>query len=221
MEKRCVNMFYIFFVLILIMGLGISGCSSDNTPGIAPPTGNTPDVPRENTGTPPATSTVVKSVSDMFKYGLVKDYSYRTNTKVGEAWIYSDQSYAVQADNLDSKPVWLSVINTETQVGKITTKVWLDRSTNACLKYESYIEANGQKIPQAGNCPATGPTAVTLQNSELKNLGTDPVSVPAGSFDAVKYEINGVSYWIAPNVPVPVKITYDSDSVKMVLTAYS
>ena len=45
----------------------------------------------------------------------------------------------------------------------------------------------------------------------LKNAGQDQIVVPAGAFTCTKYVLQGkdnsMTYWIAPNVPLPVKMT--------------
>lgn len=58
---------------------------------------------------------------------------------------------------------------------------------------------------------------------DLKNAGQDQIVVPAGSFTCTKYvlqgEDNSMSYWFAPNVPIPVKMTTtDAITGKVTLT---
>ena len=48
-------------------------------------------------------------------------------------------------------------------------------------------------------------------------MSLEEVSVPAGTFNAHRYELEGITFWTAPSVGVPVKIIYNDGTVKMVL----
>jgi len=104
--------------------------------------------------------------------------------------------------------------------GTVTTKMWVDKTTNKCLNFQSTLTMNGQTLDQPGQCPVAGPNAQD-DAAELTSLGTDQVDSPLGNLSTTKYSLNGVTYWVAPNIPVPLKVIYNDGTAKMVLTAYT
>jgi hypothetical protein len=70
----------------------------------------------------------------------------------------------------------------------------------------------------ASNVTAQDPL-VANSNAQLTNVGTESVTVPAGTYTATKYSWTNAEgtgdIWVAPNVPVPVKITGNSQGTTM------
>ena len=99
----------------------------------------------------------------------------------------------------------------------VTTKLWVDKTTNACLATKSVITYGGQKMENEASCPSDGPYASSgTEPQKLKYEGVESVSVPAGSFQAQKYSSQGSYYWSSASVPVPVKILTGSTSMELV-----
>jgi hypothetical protein len=201
----------IIFALFLV--LFVVGCSKPTT---TQATGNNPTIPADNAQSTPRLNTL----AGIYDFARLTSFAYRINTKVGDSWQASDYAYTIKSENFRDADVWVQEGTAAAQGGTVTTKMWIDKTTNKCINYQSTFTMNGQTLDQPGQCPNVGPYA---QNdaTELTSLGTEELDSPLGKLTATKYSLSGITYWVAPNIPVPIQIIYNDGTTKMVLTAYT
>jgi predicted phage tail protein len=104
---------------------------------------------------------------------------------------------------------------------------YMDASTGASLGGHMQMTAGGQVLMDQDIEPGASATAtpggvstenplLSFQGTSMANSGTESVTVPAGTYVATKYTWgsggNTGTVWVAPNVPVPVKMSYASAS---------
>jgi hypothetical protein len=181
----------LFMVLLLV-----SACSKKSTDTTLPGDQNT------NTGI----SSGKISMSQIYNYAGVKNFEYKTTA----AGMTSNMKYAISSRNVNNRDTWLLSVDITTQGATVTSKTWLDKTTYACIKSSSVVTFNGQQMENAVECPKEGPNSASATAApELTSLGTESVTVPAGTYNAKKYSLkNTVTYWYADNVPIPVKVQY-------------
>jgi hypothetical protein len=112
-----------------------------------------------------------------------------------------------------------------------------DPSTGATLGGHMKMTAGGQTIidkdiepssaaPSAAPGVSTESPLTSYQHTSITSAGTESVTVPAGTYVATKYTWgsggNTGTVWVAPNVPVPVKMTSTSSgyTTNMELTGW-
>jgi hypothetical protein len=88
-------------------------------------------------------------------------------------------------------------------------KAWLDYETGKCLKAEISM-GKGYNYPMSCQDANFGMPVVTCEE-QLAGLTPGPaqeVKVPAGAFNATRYDKGKDSIWLAKGIPVPVKFTF-------------
>gem|GEM_PF-3718821 len=155
-----------------------------------------------------------KKLSQLYNYAGVKTFVYRTES----AGVKTDISYSVSSGTIDGKSAWIHTTETETQGIASKTMTYLDKATLGCLKITSTVNAMGQVIENAVDCPTSGPDAPKASEPYLEYKGTETLTVPAGTYSADKYEIesSGIEYFVASGVPIPVKVEYLDSEMKLV-----
>ncbi|MFH1306657.1 MAG: hypothetical protein ABIH83_03320 [Candidatus Micrarchaeota archaeon] len=125
-------------------------------------------------------------------------------------------------DAANGNPTWLQESDLSSQGVTTISKLWLDKSTLKCVKSATYMEISGTSSENDVPCPAEGPHSSTRADDavELENLGGRTITVPAGEFECTKYSLDDAEYWVAGNVPVPVKIVYSNNTITMELAFY-
>jgi hypothetical protein len=106
----------------------------------------------------------------------------------------------------------------------VTSKTWVDKVAYKCLKTMTVMNYGGQNIEQLGQCPTEGPNSAARTETttpQVTFLGSESVTVPAGTFNCDKYSAEGVTYWATSSVPIPIKVTYGGDAVVMELVSYT
>lgn len=159
----------------------------------------------------------------LYNYGLINEYEYRITSSAGGQQTVTNINYKISSDTINGKAAWLQQSDTSVQGSTVTTKMWLDKSNFACLKISINMDIAGQTINQDSQCPTQGPnSASTTEAPAVNYVGTESVTVPAGTFSAKKYESSGASYWVGSSVPLPLKVTYSGEgSMVMELVSYS
>lgn len=169
---------------------------------------------------PKQESTTIK-MDNIYNYGKINEFEYKITSSAGGQQNDMDLKYKISSDTLNGKAAWLQQSDTSVQGNLITSKMWLDKSTLGCLKITTSMSISGQSIQQEGQCPTDGPNSASGDVPVLNYVGTESVTVPAGTFNAKKYEINGAYYWISDSVPLPLKVTYSGEgSVAMELVSF-
>ena len=113
---------------------------------------------------------------------------------------------------------------------------YMDPSSGSTLGGHMTMTANGQILMDQDLQPGASPTAtagvstsnplMSYEGTKVTKSGIEAVTVPAGTYTATKYTWdNGGATgtaWVAPNVPIPVKVAYSSSdtTVDMQLTGW-
>lgn len=220
---------YSFLATFLII-LVVSGCSTpeqNTTTASTKGTGNNnvntgiPSTGGSNTTNTGTTGSTKSTYEQLFDYSKTSKFQYRTNTNYGGQRNTIDTDYIVTPDTTEGKQAWKILTVTTTEAGAVKTTMWIDKITHKCLKWESFIENGAAKTEQPGGCPLSGLNSADYGNSEPEKKGQEEVNVPAGIFNADRYELEGITFWTASAVSVPVQIIYNDGTVKMVLMSYS
>ncbi len=170
----------------------------------------------------PEQESSVFTMNMLYNYGLISEFEYEISSSAGGQQNTINMKYRVSLDTANGKAAWLQQSDISVQGSTATTKMWLDKDSLACLKTSTVINAAGQTIQQEGQCPIEGPnSASATAEPTLKYVGTESVTVPAGTFDAKKYELNGMNFWIDDKVPLPLKVSYGGEeAIVMELVSY-
>lgn len=95
----------------------------------------------------------------------------------------------------------------EAQGVAVKYRVWLDKDTLVCLKAEMSIGGGPWQSVPCSQAP-TGTTGEG-ESIEIREVGHETVTVPAGTFSCTVYEAivstGKARYWVAGSVPIPVK----------------
>lgn len=180
----------------------------------AQPENNTP--PENNTQQPTV------NMGQIYNYNLLHSYEYNVTTASSGQIGNMNLKTTVTSDTVNGTDAWLEQTNITMQGASIISDTWIDKVTYQCLKMSSIIDYGGQPIEQPGACPTIGPNSASqVANMAMTFVGTESVTVPAGTFNCNKYSLSGVTYWSASGVPVPVKVAYSDGSLTMELVSYS
>ncbi len=179
----------------------------------------TPGSPAE---TPPEQEESSIKMDKLYNFGALREYEYQITSNADGPQNVINLKYKMSSDMMSGKPAWLQQSDAAVQGNTVTTKMWLDKSSMACLKISMMMNVAGQTIQQEGQCPEEGPNSATATAEEmLKYVGKESVTVPAGTFMAKKYEQNGTTFWTDNSVPVPLKVSYGgTDATMMELVSY-
>jgi hypothetical protein len=162
---------------------------------------------------------------EIFRYDLVKSFEYKLTSSNGinQTFMYNLETN-ITSDSVNGAEAWLEQIEmTDAQYPTISAtiiiKLWMDKVTHKCLKEITLTPLYGRYIENVGQCggdinpPISEGTIYSswsgMQPPLLNYTGKEIITVPAGTFNADKYIENDkpmLAYWIASNVPVPIKI---------------
>jgi hypothetical protein len=159
-------------------------------------------------------------MSSIYQYGTLHSFTY----EIISSGTATNISTSISSDTVNGTAAWLQQTDITVQGAVVTSKTWLDKVTYKCLKITSVMTYNGQTIEQPVQCPTTGPNSASTTGTETPQLtyvGTESVTVPAGTFSCTKYSLEGATFWVASGVPLPVKIAYDSGASTMELVSYT
>jgi len=198
-----------------------------NTPpaNATPPANNTPQN-NESVTPPPPPQPPAQNVSldQIYRFGSVHSYKYTITSTAGGQTTEMNVSTTITADTVNGTAAWLQQTDMTVQGMVVTSKTWIDKVTYKCLETMTVMNYGGQNIEQAGQCPAEGPNSAERTETttpQMTRLGSESVTVPAGTFTADKYLLENVTYWSASSVPVPLKIAYADNSMTMELVSYT
>jgi PBP1b-binding outer membrane lipoprotein LpoB len=221
----------LFVSAILLMGCAQQPPSQgpNTTPGPgttpqnqtpAPPQNQTPTPPANQTPTPPPAQPTTVDISTIYQYGAVHSYTYQ----IPAAGTTANMTTTISSDTVNGTAAWLQQTEIVAQGVTVTSKTWVDKVTFKCLEITTTMIYGGQTIEQPSQCPTTGPNSASRTGTEtpqLTYIGTESVTVPAGTFSCKKYSLEGMTFWAATGVPVPVKISYDNGASTMELVSYT
>jgi hypothetical protein len=210
-------------VVLLVSACGTTDTST--TPGNTDVGENaaSPESTVGNTGenTQPVQNGVKTQYGQLFDYAKTNNFQYRISTNINEVRNTIDIDYVVTSDSSTGTNAWLVSTTSYTEAGVLKTNMWIDKNTYKCIKWESVIENGDQRTVQPGGCPLSGLNSESYGAGDLVSMSQEEINVPAGIFNANRYEQDGITFWTDPSVGVPVKIIYNDGTVKMVLMKYS
>jgi cytoskeletal protein RodZ len=211
----------IMAVMLVVIVVAVAGCAStspstSNQANGAPSSGTTSSG-AGSSSTPQVGSTM--SASSVFgsSYNWIE---YQTSTTSGGKQMTMDMKYERSTGDYQGTPA-VHVKMTMTSSTGGTNGVfdyYYDTAMDKLLGGTMTMTVNGKTMTI--DIPAeqlTQAQATNFHSGTLTFAGVEPVSVPAGTYPiASKYteSTNGtdVTFWSAPGVPVPVKITASSSS---------
>ncbi len=231
------------FIVMIAASLLIAGCdlfgglkaknekkviAPPTEPQVAPPTAipaaKTP--PTVKTTPPPAVAKASGAV--LWQYDKIREYEYRITSDAQGQSVVINTKVRIASDTVDGKAAWRTESDIDTEGVTGTTKLWMDKATNKCLKIESVMSVAGQSFSTPAKCPEVDPQNVEVDETgqaKVTLVGTESVTVPAGTFLATKYTTEGTNsfYWVSASTPLPLKIQYTSaqGSSTMELVSYS
>lgn len=220
------------FALLLVLLVSVaflSGCTQQNPganqtpPANQPPAQNPPPSPPPANVSPPQNQTYI-GMDEIYMFGSVRSYEYLMTSQTAAGFTSLNVSSSVTSDTINGTAAWLEETDMMVQNSTVVYKTWIDKITFKCLKISSSISYGGQQMTQDVPCPTEGPNSASRTDTsvpQLSYVGKESVTVPAGTFNADKYYSEGVTYWTASGVPVPVKISYNSGQAVMELVSYS
>ncbi len=213
----------ILLILIISIALAVSGCMQSITgPGPSKAATSTAGTP---VSTAQATNTSAGTPNMDFKQLQMFEYTFNTTT--GDTPILGDLRTVYSTAQFDyvqnaRRTQTNMTANTAAGLSITAVDVYTDQN-DGVLGGHIRVEVGGQLLAnrdinpgeQVDKSQTSTPVLTAAEASsftkDLKNAGLDQVVVPAGSFACTKYvlqgEDNSMTYWIAPNVPLPVKMT--------------
>ncbi len=152
-----------------------------------------------------------------FRYGEPKSYEYKTTTKLASSDLVGSYKLAITDDTVDGKSAWLMTMGIQSEGMTVTSKTWIDKTTEKCLKVSMSGVIMGKTQPETpGQCPAGNPSASDVPKSNITYayVGKESVTVPAGTYNCDKYTSTVTSngkevtstLWVSSDVLVPIKM---------------
>ncbi|MFH2028960.1 MAG: hypothetical protein ABIJ08_07495 [Nanoarchaeota archaeon] len=213
---------FISLTVLLVVMMLLAGCGQQAQVQQAPDQQQIQEQQTQASQETPVEDSSKFTFNMLYNYGLIKEYEYKITSSADGQQSTMNLKYKISSDTADGKAAWLQQSDMDVQGNTVTTKMWLDKVSLACLKISTIMNIAGQTMQQEGQCPEQGPNSASTTADALVNyVGKESVTVPAGTFSVKKYESNGVYYWIADNVPLPLKVLYSGEgAMAMELVSY-
>jgi hypothetical protein len=163
-------------------------------------------------------------MDQLYKFGSVHSYKYEITSTAGGQTTKMNLSTSITSDTVDGVAAWLQQTDMTVQGVAVTSKTWVDKVAYKCLRTMTVMNYGGQNIEQPGQCPTEGPNSAARTETttpQVTFLGSESVTVPAGTFTADKYSLENVTYWATSSVPMPLKVSYSDGSAVMELVSYT
>ncbi len=174
--------------------------------------------PEEET---PEEETELIYLSEVYNYGSLSEYEYRVTSTAGGEESVTSFKYTITSDKLDGNDAWLQESIIDNEMANLKTKTWIDKTSHQCLKVATEFDVEGELIVNEGNCPAESTWEEGGMAPALSYVGIEEISIPLGTYNAQKYNLDAVTYWIDPIVPLPLKVAYEEANTVMELVSYS
>jgi hypothetical protein len=165
--------------------------------------------PANNTG--PLNSPKSITMDKLYRYDSVKSYEYKAAFISGNSTTTGDMKFAVSSDTINGTAAWLQRIDLTAQGTTVASKIWLDKVTFNCLSAATLMNWSGNITEQTTPC-----TSQVAASTTLNYIGTESLTVPAGTFTADEYSYNQTTYWATASVPVPLKISSAGTMIELV-----
>ena len=222
----------IIVVLAILGALVVAGCTS-SSPGTSPTAATLPAQVSAtvSTATVAPSSGNLTTLGSAIDYSIIHWYDYQTTGSSAGAPTTGDMredfgvTYNGASVNKVAMTTTITVAGTQTST-VITT--YSDPSSGSTLGGHMTITGGGQVImdqdvpadqaSSAYNASAQN-LLVTNSNARLTSVGSESVTVPAGTYTATEYTWTNAegtgNVWIASDLPVPVKITGNAQGTTM------
>jgi hypothetical protein len=221
----------IIFVSVILAAVSIAGCFESPSAPTATPVGTA--TPAGTTATPAATTAPAGGPTTLgaaIDFSKVHWFEYRmTMSGAGSQDMSQNLKMEYNVDYKGAKADKMTAageMKVEGGTMSTTTEMYMDHAQNSKVlggHVTSRMDGkvvNDMDIPAStGSTPTTGSINPlgTNTGATLTNAGPDTVSVPGYTGAATKYtwktsDGNTGTAWIAPNVPLPVKMTGGSGS---------
>lgn len=208
----------IFAILLVLTAMAVAGCTTSPTPAAT----TTPGGSKAPTTAPtvaPTTGGDSGMLSSIYQMGKFNWYEYKMASSFGDYYIKSEYNTAAYKNVPNARYLKYTMVMAKGTAQETTTTNDLYYDGNTFLGGHTKMVMGGQTMVDKdieagdstyGNLDTAGQTTSGGSNVALVKAGTESVTVPAGTYSCTKYTVtNGNyrgTYWVAANVPVPVKM---------------
>ena len=201
-----------FVVMAIALMLVVSGCFGSKTKVKTETDVNPPapePSPENEPGVVVGTDVNVGTTTGvtLYDYGRLREYEYKITTTASGQTNVANFKYSVNPGTYLGQNVFVITTDfaSEGATGKVS--MYMTKETGKCIIAQTEITVLDQVIKNEAKCDVSNDIKTNTEGkAEVRVAGTETVTVPAGTFTATKYTVeNGASYWVASNVPIPVK----------------
>jgi outer membrane lipoprotein-sorting protein len=207
----------ILAVFLILIAMTVAGCTTTTTTPAA-----TAGASKAPTATAKATDTTGGSgmLSSIYQMGKFNWYEYMMKSSFGDFNVKSEYSTASYGGVPNARYLKYTMVMGKGTAQEITTVNDLYYDGTKFLGGHTKMTSGGQVMSDQdiaagdstyGNLDTASQTASGGSNVAIVNAGAETVTVPAGTYACTKYTASDSSYrgtyWVAANVPVPVKMS--------------
>ncbi|MEK6968548.1 MAG: hypothetical protein AABX51_08030 [Nanoarchaeota archaeon] len=232
MKKNNIVLTTFLLTLMVVMVLSVSGCFGGSKVKNEPQVVENvePTVPQTAPPTAEVKETAPKPVSPpngvvLYDYSKIGSYEYKITSTASGATNVANINYKVSSSTFEGQAVWALESNVETEGVSSKTTTYISKANRNCVATESETLVMGQSYKTKGECnTASKSNTDATGNSDVTVVGTESVTVPAGTFTATKYQSkNGGLFWLSTGIAIPVKFSAGTDAAGSVgeLVSYS
>ncbi|MFA5796564.1 MAG: hypothetical protein WC916_00820 [Candidatus Woesearchaeota archaeon] len=158
-----------------------------------------------------------KTYGELYRFSDVSTYSYRLTTKLADGDVNTTVESSVKSETLYGASVWVQ----DSTSNGVTTRIWLDATKFSCLKMAFIQRVQDTDRLTSVSCPLENSAQASAVAVKYIYAGSEKVTVPLGTFDALKYASADSTYWYVTTIPVPVKAVSNYGVTIMELASYS
>jgi hypothetical protein len=198
--------------------MAVAGCTGTSSPAVTTtPGGQATATPPAGTTTPGGSSTGM--LSSLYQAGKYTWYEYKMASSFGDFNVKSEYSTASYGGVPNAKYLKYTMVMGKGTPQEMTTIYDLYYNGDTFLGGHMKMVSGGQTLSdqdiKAGDSTYSkmdpgNSISSSGGNVALVNAGADTVTVPAGTYACTKYTVSSGdyrgAYWVAPNVPMPVKM---------------
>lgn len=207
----------ILAVFLILIAMTVAGCTTTTTTPAA-----TAGASKAPTATAKATDTTGGSgmLSSIYQMGKFNWYEYMMKSSFGDFNVKSEYSTASYGGVPNARYLKYTMVMGKGTAQEITTVNDLYYDGTKFLGGHTKMTSGGQTMADTdiaagdstyGNLDTASQTTSGGSNVAIVPAGTETVTVPAGTYACTKYTASDSSYrgtyWVAANVPVPVKMS--------------
>jgi len=145
----------------------------------------------------------------LFSYDDLTTFTYQADLQVVKALISTDVE---QTSSHGEDSVKLTSYTTLSETHIV---MYVDPLTHGCTSTHTELE-DGSIVEDL--CPVEGLNSKFAATTGLLDAGEEHITVLAGAYDTQKLTADGVTYWVAEGIPLPVQ--YAGEGYVMELVSY-